>query len=208
MINDKDFLLGEEHFFNKVTPKHQIMLVDTHCSGMAHFDQWEKKSSVGYKKTTPYTIGLDGAIYEHFDSDYWSRIFGVKEIDKGILPISLENEGSLKFNGKKKKFINWSGDIYRRDKDDVHIEKWRGDMFWSPYTIEQINSLTSLVFFLCEKHGIKLRIKDVDFDDVFLENYQGIVTKHDYNILSRDINPSFNRIAFKEKIEKYEKTSY
>lgn len=208
MINEESFRLGDNNYFKEITSKHQILLTDTHCGGMVHYEHWGKKNPKGYKKTTPYTVGIDGTTYQHFDSDYWSSIFGLDEIDKGIIPISLENEGSLKFNKKKKKFINWSGDIYRRDKDDVHIEKWRGDIFWSPYTIEQIQGLISLILFLSEKHGIPLRVKDIDYDDIFIENYVGIVTKHDYNILSRDINPSFDRIAFKKQIQKYDEKTY
>lgn len=207
MINDKDFRLSDEHFYGDVTFKHQIMLLDTHCRGMEHIEQWEKKSPVGYKKTTPYTITLDGTIYEHFDSNHWSKVFGIDEIDKRIITISLENEGSLKFNAKKKKFINWSGDIYHRDKDDVHIEKWRGDMFWSPYTTNQMDSLVSLILTLNEKHNIPLKVMDEDSVNVLPEYFRGIITKHDYNTLSRDINPSFDREKFKEQIEKYEKTS-
>lgn len=203
MKRDNDsYKLTDKNYFDEETDKYQIVLLDSGFCGMDHINLWENINSVGYKKTSPYTIGLDGTVYEHYDSKYWSKVFGIKDIDRKLIPISLENEGQLRFCGKKKKFITWWGDIYRRGKDDVHMKKWRGGVFWAPYTDEQLESLVTLVKELSIKHNIELKVKSGEDDIDFLENYLGIVTKSDYGSLCNEINPSFDRITFKEKIEK------
>jgi uncharacterized protein YeaC (DUF1315 family) len=202
------YKLDSSFYHEDETQKHQIILMDSANKGMNHLNIWEGKSSceeVGYKKTSPYSIDLDGTIYEHYDSKYYSTVFGLKDVDEKLIPITLVNEGCLSFSGKKKEFITWWGDIYGRGKDEVYMEKWRGGVFWAPYTEPQIESLVSLIVKLSKKHNIEMRVRNIDIDSDFVSNYLGITTKSDYSILNQSINPSFDRIKFKEKIENYEK---
>jgi len=199
---NNNFKLSGKHYHKGEFDKHQILLMDSTRPEMTHYIGWENKKQSGYKNTTPYTIGLDGTIYEHYSSENWSDIFNLDNIDKGIIPVTLENEGHLSYVVKQKTFINWCGDIYMRNPDLIYTQKWRGGFFWAPYSHEQIESLGELVNMLCDKHGIKSNVKDLDYDDVFIEKYHGVVTKNDYNILSTHINPSFDMIKLKQLIEK------
>jgi hypothetical protein len=204
---NNDYPLGDKNFHNKITPKNQILLMDTNSYGVQHYFEWLNKPHTGsYKYTAPYTIMKDGVIYEHYDSNYWSDIFNVDSIDRNIIPVMLENEGKLTFNGKNKRFYNWSGDIYKKEKDSVFIKKWRGGFFWGPYTTEQLDSLAYLIFKLCDKHNIVFKFRGEDYEDVDVEKYNGVVTKHDYNILSTHLNPGFDMGYLKNKVKEYEKT--
>jgi uncharacterized protein YeaC (DUF1315 family) len=202
---NKDFTFEDKNFHKEVTDKHQIILMDTNRSVHSYFEDISNKSPLGYKKTSPYTIGLDGTIYEHYDSHYYSNIFH-QEVDKKLLPIYLENEGPLKFDGKKKKFINWIGDIYTRSKDSVSVTKWHGGLFWPTYGEEQMDSLAKLIIMLCDKHNISKRVAYVDYDHDMIDNFLGVTSRSDYYPLYTDINPNFGKKRLIKKIEEYEKS--
>lgn len=204
MVISKEYGLGENNYIKEIADKSQIMLQDTNKVGMTHFIDWVTKDCGSYKYTTPYTISVDGTIYEHFDSKYCSKIFDLKDIDNRIIPISLENEGQLTFNKTLENFITWDGTLYSGDSDKVYTKPWRGGFFWSPYTNIQIESLVKLVTFLSKKHDIPLKVGGVDDAEVLVEKYNGITFKHHYGELLTNINPSMNGKSLKEKIYRYE----
>jgi N-acetyl-anhydromuramyl-L-alanine amidase AmpD len=199
MVDKDEYKLSEKHYHMEESFKTQILLMDSLDSEMHHYNQWLNKTPIGYKKTTHFTIKKDGSIFEHFSPEYYGTIFGLKEIDKKIISISLENEGWLEYSRKKNGFINWRGDIYE-DKDSVNISQWRGQLFWAPYTDPQVESLIKLLEELCYKYKIKKNVVDSNVHFDMAENILGIVSKSNYSRFSTDINPTLDLELIKESI--------
>jgi N-acetyl-anhydromuramyl-L-alanine amidase AmpD len=200
MIDKDGYKLNEENYHKEETFKTQILLTDSQSSEMNHYEQWLNKNPIGFKKTTHYTIRKDGSIFEHFSPEYYGTIFGIEEIDKKIISISLENEGWLEYSRKKNGFINWRGDIYE-DKDSVTISQWRGQLFWVPYTEPQVESLIKLLEKLCCTYKIKRNIVDSNVYFDMSENILGIVSKSNYSRFSTDVNPTLDLELIKENIQ-------
>jgi hypothetical protein len=200
-VNDTDYVLGDHYYYQKESPKTQILLMDTHHPGMEHFEDWLRKNPKGYKKTTPFTISVGGDVFKHYDPKYYSDILNNKEIDKKIIPISLENVGYLRYCTKKKKFITWCGNIYDTEDDVIMSSKWRGETFWVAYTPEQINSLVGLVLSLCKEFNIDRKVVNHNTFMEYADMYNGIICKSNYSKLSKDINPLMDFNDLKQRIE-------
>lgn len=200
MVNNKDFKLGELNYKPTQHKKTQILLMDTFNNGMGHYRDWVAKNEFGYYKTTPYTISVWGDIFEHYNPEFTSTIFGIESIDTRIIPISIENMGWVRFDNEKKVFINWNDDIYGRE-DDVFVKKWRNQKFWARYTNNQLESLVYLVNKLCNQFDIKHNVKNDNTYSSMSENFRGVTFKSNYSKLSTDINPSMDFNYLKEKIK-------
>jgi N-acetyl-anhydromuramyl-L-alanine amidase AmpD len=202
MINNIDYKLDSKNHCEDKHQKSQILLMDTHTKGMEHVDNWKKSLYVArkYLYTTPYTITASGEIYEHYDPEFISHIFGLDYVDKKIIGISLENMGWVEYNHKKNGFINWSGDIYGTE-EDVYIKGWRGQMYWAKYTEKQVESLIYLLHKLCFRYDIPKKIKENNTQTEFVENFLGVAYKSNYSKMCTDINPSMNFKYLKEKLE-------
>ena len=199
METNKDFLLGDDEYYQKIYPKSQIVIGNTNYSGMKHVEYWKGKLNGSYKGTAPYTIGIDGTIYEHYDPKWCSDIMNMGDLDKHLIPILLENEGWLTKNYNTGNLLTWSGDIY--NKPDVSNIKWRGKMRWVPYTDEQLESLVILADYLLNEFSIKRFVSEhnTKIDDIAEKN--GIYYKSNYNINYLDVSPAFKFKDFKTKIE-------
>ncbi len=191
MVINNDFKLDDNFYHKLITDKKQILLVDSYKKGMKHYEDWVLME--GYiKRTAPFTVGVDGTVFQHYDSNYYSDVFGLEPIDTRLITVVLENRGFLTYNSEKKSFNDQFNDIYTKDQNEIFFKKWRKKSFWAPYSEVQIESLKKLLIFLCDKHKISHKIYGVDFEDIFVEFYNGIVPKHAYNTLCLDINPSLN----------------
>lgn len=200
MINRDDYKLEEKFFYKEKSLKTQVLLRDTHNPGMTHFNEWHNKNSRGYKKTSHFTITKDGSLFEHYSPEYYGTVFGLEEIDKRIITISLENEGWLEYSRKKNGFINWRGDIYH-DKDNVSIKQWRGQLFWAPYSDAQFHGLATLLEFLFEEYGIDRKMIDTNVCVDMSENFMGVISKSNYSKFCTDVNPTLNLELLKRKLE-------
>ena len=60
---------------------------------MRHFESWINRRNGNYKKTTPFTIDVDGTIYQHYDPKYYSDFLNCEQ-DKCNIPIILVIIGS------------------------------------------------------------------------------------------------------------------
>ena len=180
-----------------MSDKHQIVIGHSHLNGMAHYNSWTKRMNGKYKKTAPFTITSSGKIYQHFEPNFHSSFFG-NEIDKFIIPIILENEGWLSAQGTE--FVNWIGDTYTR-KEKPYEALWRGRFFWAPYTDKQMDSLVKLVLHLCDEFRIpKTVIEDNTYKKRIIE-FNGICYKSNYSKNFKDLNPSWDYLSFKDKVE-------
>lgn len=197
---NKNYRLEGNSYFNKKHIKKQIVIGNTFNKGLLHYDLWRNKINGKYKGTSPYTITLDGTIYEHYDPKYYSSFLSDDKINKKIISIVLENEGWVGRDFNKNQFIMWNGDIYNRD-DELIEYKWRGKNRWAPHSNEQMDSLINLCNFLISDFKIsnKVAINNLLIDDV--ENMEGIFFKSNYSKNYLDISPSFDIKFLKEKLK-------
>lgn len=197
---NKDYRLKDTSYFKKEFNKQQIVIGHTNRLGMDYYDAWTNKISGTYKKTSPYSIGLDGTIYEHFDPKYYSTFLRDRDFDKKIISIVLENEGWLIKDFNKKKMITWDGEPYGR-MDPLVEQKWRSKVRWAPYSKKQLDSLIWLVNHLIEKFSIKRFVSPDNVKDKDFKNFLGVTYRSNYSKTFLDVSPAFNFIGFKKAIE-------
>jgi len=197
---NKEYRLKETSYFKQKFRKTQIVIGNTSNKGMTHFDIWNRKISGKYKGTSPYTIGLNGIVYEHYDPIYYSSFVKDTNLDKKIISIVLENEGWVTKDFNKKKYIMWDGDIYNR-MDPLVERKWRGKLRWAPYSEKQLDSLV----LLCNKLTDDFKIpKVVSSDNIIINEItskDGIFYRGNYSKNFLDVSPAFDFNYLKTKIE-------
>ena len=202
MVIDKDtYKLNESNFYSKEFDKTQIVLGNSFSTNLNHVKGWEKRYNGDYKKTAMFSIDRKGNIYQHFDPKYYSDFLNNKRNDKKIISIIVENQGWLKKDLLKDRYIDWVGNIYKR-RVKVFEKRWRGFMYWDPYTPKQYKSITSLIEYLCEIHSISPKCVGHNTYIDGIEGFQGITYRSNYYKEKTDLNPSWDFKKFKNKIEK------
>jgi hypothetical protein len=199
IINDKKYILTENNFIPIETMKSQIVLANTLNTDMCHFKGWTKRYNGKYLKTAAFTIDAAGLVYKHFDPKYHSKYFGELEHDTKSIVILLENNGWLTKNTEKNEFNNWLGGIYNKDKK-IFKKKWRGYEYWACYNDKQVESAVNLVKILCEEYFIPLSVMTHN-TKVDVDALESIVYKSNINKHYKDLNPSWDCLKFKNKIE-------
>lgn len=201
IIDKKKYRLSENNYIKEETIKKQIIIGHTSSNNMRHIQKWNLRLNGSYKKTAPFTIDTNGKIYQHFDPIYTSNILETTELNNRSIIILLENDGWLLKDTEKNQFINWFGDIY--NKPDLVVEKrWRGYLYWSPYSEEQLTSAIYLSKKLCEEFYIeKLAIPhNTKIDE--LDEFQGVLYKSNLEKHYTDLSPAWNFEKFKFELEK------
>ena len=131
IIDYTTYSLKESNYNPIKTKKNKIIIGHTSSNNMNHVIGWKKRLNGKYKKTSHFTISLDGTIYKHFDLEFYSSLMDDENINKDSVYILVENEGWLETI--KNKFINYFGDIYNRS--DSVINKRIRRILWSrPYS--------------------------------------------------------------------------
>ena len=105
-INKSGFKLKKCNFIKEATSKDRIVIGNTYSEDMNHFIGWELRFGGAYKKTSMFTVRLDGTIYQHFSPNYYSEVFENRRINETSITILLENEGWLElYNDEKNEYI-------------------------------------------------------------------------------------------------------
>jgi hypothetical protein len=174
--------------------KTQILLYDTQRRVDDFINKIRYRRNGKYDDIPHFVISKLGMVYQIFDTDYSSKTFDDPSIDKKQIKIAIENLGWLNKNTITGSYTNWIDDPYR---SEPHIKNWRNHYFWDRYNESQIEMVSELCEFLCEKHDI---FKQHVPSQGYLENvskFNGIVCKSNFSNIYTDINPSFNfRILF------------
>jgi hypothetical protein len=142
-----------------------------------------------YDDVPHFLVTKLGDIYQLYDTNHSSRTFGDSKTDRKMVKVAIENLGWLNKNTITGFLNNWIGDSYR---SEPHIRNWRGHYFWDKYSDTQMESISELCDYICNKHEI---FKQVVPSQGFLENvsnFKGIVCKSNFSNIYTDINPSFN----------------
>jgi N-acetyl-anhydromuramyl-L-alanine amidase AmpD len=178
----------------KKTKKTQIFLFDTQRRVDDYIHKIKYRQNGNFEDVPHFIVTKLGTIYQLFDTNHSSHTFGNPKVDKKMIKIAIENLGWLSKNTITGFLNNWIGDPYR---SEPHIRNWRQYFFWDKYNEDQLQSLSKLCDYLCEKHDI---FKQVVPSQGYLENvsnFKGIVCKSNFSNIYTDINPSFNfRIFF------------
>lgn len=199
VINNVTHKLSEDNYIPVECIKSQIVLGQTFNHDMKHVAGWKNRYDGKNKKTAAFTIDAAGLVYNHFDSKYQSRFFGDLELDSKSIVILIENDGWLT-NVENNKFITWVGDIYNSQQEPIE-KRWRGYQFWAPYTQEQFDSALMLVNMLCEEYYIPKTVVSHNTKIETLEGYQGVIYKSNIEKYYTDLNPTWQFIDFKHKLE-------
>jgi hypothetical protein len=110
----------------------------------------------------------------------------------------LENLGWLEKKPLTNSYINWKGSIYN---EQVYEKKWRDYFFWEPYTTSQIQSTADLCNQLNKTLRIDNRCIGHNTKVVGIENFEGIVTKSNFDSDFTDLSPSFNFETFRKLLK-------
>ena len=200
-IDKKKYKLKNSNYHKKEFPKHQIVLGNSFSNNLHHVKGWEYRLGGNYTKTSTFTIDRKGNIYQHYDPKYYSDFIDEKRIDKKIISITVENQGWLLKDLIKDRYIDWVGNIYKR-KAKVIEKRWRGFLYWDPYTASQIKATAELINYLCENYEIPNHCVGHNTYVSGIEVFEGITYRSNYYKEKTDLSPAWDFKKFKKRIEK------
>jgi hypothetical protein len=178
--------------------KTQIILCDT----KRNYKDYINSLKYRYNKKNPYlpnyVISKEGELFKVINPEHYSKFMGEKDIDSNAIIIALENLGWFKKNPLEECYVNWLGDIYKKE---VFEKKWRDEFFWDYYSNEQIDTLIKTIEELCNNFKIPKKTLGHNVRQDGVENFRGIVSKSNFNFKYKDVNPSFDFELIKKKLE-------
>jgi len=137
-----------------------------------------------------YVISRDGEVYNIMKPSNYSNFLNNPNLDKNSIIICLENFGWLEKKPIENIYLNWIGDIYKKE---VFERKWRDRNFWQPYdNNKQIESLVNLLKTLCEDFEIPKVCPETNVVLANADKFRGIVSRSSFNLDFKDLNPSFD----------------
>ena len=110
----------------------------------------------------------------------------------GKTTIEIENMGWFKKDSMVDRYVDWLGNSYKKNNEEVLNKRWRNYTYWDRYTDKQFQSLTELLKELCQKYNIS---KDFIGHNVFDDNvdlFKGITFRSNYYQESTDVSPAFD----------------
>jgi N-acetyl-anhydromuramyl-L-alanine amidase AmpD len=181
----------------KQKKKKQIILCHTSREVNEYLTSLEYRYNSKYDKIPNYIITKTGGILQLLPNDGHTNFFPQENINRNSIIISLENLGWVEKKPLTNYHINWKGSIY---KEQVYEKKWRDFFFWEPYTSIQIQRTAELCNNLINEVKIKRNCIMSNTKMEGVENFEGIVSRSNFNEKYTDLNPSFNFEAFRKKI--------
>jgi hypothetical protein len=187
-IDKKNYILKEDNYIKEVYQKTQIVIGHSGRKKMRHFESWINRRNGKYKKTAPFTIDIDGTIYQHYNPKYYSNFLDFEQ-DKCNIPIVLVNQGWLKLNDMNV-YVDWLGHIYSKNIDPLE-KNWRDHKYWAKYTEEQFISLKELIDYLSKEFNINRRVINNNVYDENVDLFKGITFRSNYSRVLTDVSPAF-----------------
>ncbi len=200
VIDREKYILTDKNYYNVTTNKKLIVLGNSLSDKDNHITGWMNRMGGEYKKTSTYTIFRNGKIFEHFNPNYYSNFVGEEKIDKKIISITLENQGWLNKDLINKRYFNWVGNIYKRNKS-VYEKRWRGFVYWDSYTKKQMKSCIFLINYLCENFSIEKKCVGHNTYIDGIDMFEGVTYRSNFQRDYTDLNPSWEFKKFKQLIE-------
>lgn len=191
MIDTTTYQLTENNYNSEVFDKTQIIIGHTYRTGMLHYGGWIHRLNGKNKKTSTFTINKEGKIYQHYDPKYYSTFVNNQQ-DKASISIVLENCGWYRKDSMINKYIDWLGNIYNKQPNEVIVKRWRNHTYWDSYNNEQTESLKKLVVQLCDEYKIPKNFIGHNVYNEDIDLYKGITFRSNYSQESTDISPAFD----------------
>lgn len=200
MINKTDYILTNKNYIQEETIKDKIVIGNSLSNDLKYFNGWLTRLGGEYKGTSMFTIDIDGTIYQHFDTKYYSNYMTEIGVNENLISVNLVNEGWLiKDKNYENRFYNYVGNIYNKE---VYTKKWRGYEFWAEYTEEQFKSTIDLVRKLCDEHVLDRTVISHNTKLDSIKDIKGVLYKSNFKKYYSDLNPSWKFDEFKIKVEK------
>jgi N-acetyl-anhydromuramyl-L-alanine amidase AmpD len=195
MLNIEQY--GNFKTTGKQKKKKQIILCHTSREVEEYLTSLKVRYNSKYDKIPNYVITKSGTILQLLPDDAHSNFFYETNINKNSIIICLENLGWLEKKPLTNYYINWKGSIYNQE---VYEKKWRDFFFWEPYSEEQVKSAAELCLHLTEILKIKKMCVGHNTKIEGVENFEGIVSKSNFDGKYTDLNPSFSFDTFNKLI--------
>jgi len=178
--------------------KSQIILCHTSREVDEYLASLKFRYNGKYNRIPHYIISRNGELVQTLEKNKYSRFFDDKTVNEKAIIISLENLGWLDRKPLSQDYINWKGSIY---KGKVFEKKWRDSFFWEPYTEKQLDVLSDLCVKLCDELKIPKVCSGHNTKIEGIKNFEGIVSRSNYESRFTDLNPSFDFEIFLKTIE-------
>jgi N-acetyl-anhydromuramyl-L-alanine amidase AmpD len=182
----------------KQKKKKQIILCHTSREVEEYLASLKFRYNGKFDRIPNYVITKDGKILQLLSDISHTNYFNNENINRNSIIICLENLGWLEKKPLTNSYINWKGSIYN---EQVYEKKWRDYFFWEPYTTSQIESTADLCNQLNKTLRIDNRCIGHNTKVVGIENFEGIVTKSNFDSDFTDLSPSFNFETFRKLLK-------
>ena len=182
----------------KQKKKKQIILCHTSREVEEYLTSLKFRYNGKFDRIPNYVITRDGRILQLLSDISYTNYFNNENINRNSIIICLENLGWLEKKPLTNYYINWKGSIYN---EQVYEKKWRDYFFWEPYTTSQIESTADLCNQLNKTLRINNRCIGHNTKVSGVENFEGIVTKSNFDSDFTDLSPSFNFETFRKLLK-------
>lgn len=196
MINVEKF--GEFKPIGKQKKKKQIILCNTLREAGEYLTSLKYRHYGNYDKIPNYLVTRDGRVVELLPEHGHTNFHDSERINRNSITIVLENLGWLERKPLTQLYINWIGSIY---KGEVFEKKWRDYFFWEPYTESQIKSCAELCKKLIEDNSMDKKCIGHNTKIDGIENYEGIVSRSNFDPIYTDLSPAFKFETFIQHLE-------
>jgi N-acetyl-anhydromuramyl-L-alanine amidase AmpD len=161
---------SENQYYKEETPKNQIVLHHTVSGSKAQgvIDWWNQDPQ---KVATQFVVQGDGTIYQLYSSKFWAHHLGIKStflqklgfadygsrnllLNKSSIAIEICNWGGLSVDDNGYHPAGTTKVTIPDDNVLTFEEPFRDYLYFEKYTPQQINSVASLVTYLCDKWNI------------------------------------------------------
>ena len=187
MLNIEKY--GKFKTLGKQKKKKQIILCHTSREIEEYLVSLKYRYNSKFDRIPNYVVSKKGTILQLLPNYGHTNIFTEDNINRNAIVVCLENLGWLEKKPLTNYYINWKGSIYN---EQVYEKKWRDFFFWEPYTTSQINSTTELCSNLMDELRIKRQCVSHNTKIEGIENFEGIVSRSNFDSKYTDLNPSFN----------------
>lgn len=169
--------------------KTQIILSESKRSAKNYINSLKYRYNGKNPYIPNYVVNKEGEIFKILEDTQHSDYMGIESVDKQSIIVVLENYGWLVKNAIENTYVNYVGDIYKKE---VFQKKWRDNLYWDKYEKKQITALSKLLNEICDKMDIEKECIGTNVRYNEIQDFKGIVSKSNYDFVYKDLNPSFD----------------
>lgn len=186
---DKIQFYGKFKPKGKTKQKSQIVLCHSSREAEEYLASLQFRYNGNFDRIPTFFISKSAQVYQFLPENTYSKFFNNEKVNQKSIFIVLENLGWLEKKPLSNSYINWKGSIYN---DKVFEKKWRDYFFWDPYPDHQVYVLSELCERICEEMNIEKKSSGHNTKIDGIENFEGIVSRSNYDSRFTDLNPSFD----------------